>query len=375
MKVLEADKIGSATSPLKLTKTVSVISENSAPKVGDVVVVRALGESVTYGNLELPSGRLAKINAGDVLLGVLGKRRALKGFVGDVPDAIKAGDKLHLLNMGGVIGVCLGHHSSLSDAIQVEVLGIAVSDGGGNPTVRKGANNSNANGDSAPLLTHGFPLRVLNIADNALKPTDFLEKSAPVVVVAGTCMNSGKTVAVTEIIKQAHHAGLRVAGGKLSGVAALRDTLNMQDSGATATASFLDCGLPSTVDAGNLAPMAKAILNKLNESEPDLIIVELGDGIVGGYAVDSILQDSDIKQATAAFVFCASDYVGVIGGIEVLRRLGIEIDVIAGSVTDSQMGEDFVQNEFGINAGNARRDGLRLFELIKAAEKKELAFA
>jgi len=347
MKVLEADKIGSATSPLKLTKSVSVISENDTPKVGDVVVVKALSESVTYGNLELPSGRLAKINTNDVLLGVLGKRRALKGFVGDVPDSIKTGDKLHLLNMGGVIGICKGHHSSLSDAIQVEVLGIAC--------------------DESETI--------LNIADNALQPTNFLEKSAPVVVVAGTCMNSGKTVAVTEIIKQAHHAGLRVAGGKLSGVAALRDTLNMQDSGATATASFLDCGLPSTVDAGNLALVAKAILNKLNESELDLIVVELGDGIVGGYAVDSILQDSDIKQATAAFVFCASDYVGVIGGIEVLRRLGIEIDVIAGSVTDSQMGEDFVQKEFGINAGNARRDGLRLFELIKSAERKELAFA
>jgi hypothetical protein len=347
MQVLDVDKIGSATSPLKLTKSVSVISENDAPKVGDVVVVRALSESVTYGNLELPSGRLAKINSSDVLLGVLGKRRALKGFVGDVPDSIKAGDRLHLLSMGGVIGVCKGHHSSLSDAIQVEVLGVACDKSGS----------------------------VLNIADNALQPSDFLEKSAPVVVVAGTCMNSGKTVAVTEIIKQAHHAGLKIAGGKMSGVAVLRDTLNMQDSGACATASFLDCGLPSTVDAGNLAPVAKAILNKLNESEPDLIVIELGDGIVGGYAVDSILQDLEIKSATSAFVFCASDYVGVIGGVEVLRRLGIEIDVIAGSVTDSQMGEDFVQKEFGINAGNARRDGLRLFELVKSAERKELAFA
>ncbi|HEV8157571.1 MAG TPA: hypothetical protein VGP58_00960 [Pyrinomonadaceae bacterium] len=375
MMILEADKISSATSPSNLTKTVAVINENNQPKAGDVVVVRALNESVTYGNLELPNGRLAKINRNDVLLGVLGKRRALKGFVGDVPDAVKTGDKLHLLNMGGVIGVCKGHHSSLSDAIRVEVLGIACES---EPPAVAGVFNAadkNAEGNSAPLLTRGLPPRVLNIADNALKPTTFLKKSAPVVVVAGTCMNSGKTVAVTEIIKQAHHAGLRIAGGKLSGVAALRDTLNMQDSGACATASFLDCGLPSTVDAGNLAPMAKAILNKLNENEPDLIVVELGDGIVGGYAVDSILQDSDIKQATAAFVFCASDYVGVIGGIEVLRRLGIEIDVIAGSVTDSQMGEDFVQKEFGINAGNARRDGLRLFELIKFEKRNELALA
>ena len=71
MQVLEADKIGSATSPLKLAKTVSVINENDAPKAGDCIVVKALSESVTYGNLELTSGRLAKINRGDVLLGVL----------------------------------------------------------------------------------------------------------------------------------------------------------------------------------------------------------------------------------------------------------------------------------------------------------------
>ncbi len=388
--ILEADKIGSATSPLKLAKTVSVIDENGAPKAGDVVVVRALSESVTYGNLELPNGRLAKINRGDVLLGVLGKRRALKGFVGDVPDKIKTGDKLNLLNMGGVIGVCKGHHSSLSDAIEVEVLGIAVRDKGGNPRVSKGANTlgvefqSEKPNDSvelsdsevsAPLLTRGFPPSILNIADNALKPTDSLQKSAPIVIVAGTCMNSGKTVAATEIIKQAHHAGLKVAGAKMSGVAALRDTLNMQDSGAEWTASFLDCGLPSTVDYGDLSPVAKAILNHLNSFQPDLIVVELGDGIVGGYAVDSVLKDAEIKNAMQSFVFCAGDYVGVIGGIAVVKNLGLEIDVIAGSVTDSQMGEDFVEENYSIKAGNARRDGKRLFELIDFAKREKLAVA
>ena len=330
-----------------MTKPVAVISENDAPKAGDVIVVRALSESVTYGNLELPNGRLAKINRNDVLLGVLGKRRALKGFVGDVPDSVKKGDRLHLLNMGGVIGICKGHHSSLSDAIEVEVLGIVC--------------------DEIGLS--------FNIADRALKPADFLNQSAPIIVVAGTCMNSGKTVAATEIIKQAAHAGLKVAGAKMSGIACLRDTLNMEDHGAMATASFLDCGLPSTVDCGDLAPIAKAILNHLNSFEPDLIVVELGDGIVGGYAVDSVLKDAEIRQAISSFVFCASDYVGVIGGIAVLKNLGIGIDVIAGSVTDSQMGEDFVQNEFGLNAGNARRDGLRLFELVNFAKREELAFA
>src|SRR5258708_20914942 len=102
MKYVEIEKMGSSVTGLGLPRRISIIEECAEPKVGDVVVVRALSESSTYGNLELPAGRLAKINMGDVLLGVLGKRRALKGFVGDVPQSVKTGDKLHLLNMGGV---------------------------------------------------------------------------------------------------------------------------------------------------------------------------------------------------------------------------------------------------------------------------------
>lgn len=341
INVIETDKIGSAVSTLGLMKTVNVQKSLKLPKIGDVVVVRALGESVTYGNLELPSGRLAKINRNDVLLGVLGKRRALKGFVGDVPQKLAVGDKLHLLNMGGVMGECTGHHSSLSDAIELEFLGAAC----------------NSDGE------------ILNIGDKALPFASSLKTTAPLVIVAGTCMNSGKTVAVTEIIKQATHAGLSVAGAKLSGVACLRDTLNMQDSGASWTASFLDCGLPSTVDVENLAPMAKAVLNHLGTNNPDLIVVELGDGILGGYSVDSILQDAELRAATSAFVFCASDYVGAWGGIELLKKQGITVDVVAGSVTDSQMGEDYIKREFGVPAGNARRDGLGLFKTIEAKIK------
>src|SRR5258705_12357097 len=125
LKVIDADKIGSATSPLNLGRTNAIVPSAPSPRAGDVVVVRALTDSATYNMLELPTGRLAKINPGDVLVGVLGRRRALKGFVGDVPATVNVGDQLHLLNMGGVIGSCTGHHSSLSDAIKVEVIGLA----------------------------------------------------------------------------------------------------------------------------------------------------------------------------------------------------------------------------------------------------------
>ncbi|HEY9404433.1 MAG TPA: hypothetical protein VIQ24_17375 [Pyrinomonadaceae bacterium] len=337
VRVVEADKIGSATSPLGLSKTLAVVAARERVRAGDVVVVRALTESATYNQLELVTGRLAKINPGDVLVGVLGSRRALKGFVGDVPETVAAGDELHLLNMGGVIGFCTGHHSSLSDAIRVEVLG----------------------------LVYDEAARVRNIGDAALPLRERMGESAPLVIIAGACMNSGKTYAATELIRRATAAGMRVAAGKLSGVAALRDTLNMADHGAVATASFLNCGLPSTVGVGDLAPVAKSIVAKLNESAPDMIVIELGDGILGGYSVDSIFDDAELRGAMAALIYCASDYVGAWGGIELLGRRGLTVDLVAGSVTDSQMGEDYIEGEFKVAAGNARRDGTRMFEIIK----------
>lgn len=336
--VIEVDKIGSATSPLGLQKTVALSDSKRLGKAGEVVAVRALTDSATYNLLELPSGRLAKINPGDLLLGVLGRRRALKGFVGEVPEKVSKGDRLHLLNMGGVIGCCTGHHSSLGDAIEVEVIGFVCDD----------------------------DERVMNIADAALPLQSTLSETAPIVMIAGTSMNSGKTYAATELIKQATRAGFRVAGAKLSGVACLRDTLNMADHGAIATASFLDCGLPSTVDAGDLAPMAKAIIARLNESSPDLIVLELGDGILGGYSVESIFADQELREATAAVVFCASDYVGAWGGIQLLQQREMTADVISGSVTDSRMGEEYIQREFGVPAANAKRNGIVLFELVNA---------
>ena len=336
INVIDVDKIGSATSPLALAKTVGLVSHCASTKAGDVVVVRALTDSATYNMLELPTGRLAKINPGDLLIGVLGRRRALKGFVGDVPPALQSGDQLHLLNMGGVIGHCTGHHSSLGDAIKLEVIGLVCDEAG----------------------------RVVNIADAALPVRTRLGESAPIVMIAGTSMNSGKTYAATELIKQATRAGLRVAAAKLSGVACLRDTLNMADHGAVTTASFLDCGLPSTVDVADLAPSAKAIIARLNEVNPDLIVIELGDGILGGYSVETVFADTELLEATAALVFCASDYVGAWGGIELLRQRGVAVDVISGSVTDSTMGEDYIKTHFNVPAANARREGSALFDLV-----------
>ena len=334
VRLVRVDKIASSTVNLGLTHELEITARCEA-KAGNVVVVRTLTDNATYNTLELVTGRMAKINPGDIIAGVLGYRRALKGFVGDVPETIAAGDRLHLLNLGGLIGRCLGHHHSLNNAIEVEVIGMPLRDG-----------------------------HILNIAENSVGPLDSYEVPSPLVLVAGTCMNSGKTYAATEIIKHLARAGLRVAAAKLAGVACLRDTLNMEDHGAIKTMSFLDCGLPSTVGIDDLAPIAKGVISNLAALEPDCIVIELGDGILGGYSVDSIFEDQQLMRGTAALVFCASDFVGAWGGRELLSARGVEIDVVSGPVTDSRMGAEYVKREFGLDAANAVNHGEQLAGIV-----------
>ncbi|HQZ82248.1 MAG TPA: hypothetical protein PLR83_03430 [Pyrinomonadaceae bacterium] len=329
------DLLASVTSKINVGLISYVDPTPRVARVGDVVAVRALNESRSYGMLETPSGRLARIKKGGVICGVLGERRALKGIVGEVPPFIGEGDRLSILNLGGVIGQKTGVSSSLGAVVDVEVIG-TVCDAVG---------------------------KVLNIAASALPTADEIAPSAPVVLVAGTCMNSGKTVAVAEIIREAALRGLKVAGVKLTGVACLRDTLEMQDNGAFATVSFLDFGLPSTVGHADLEKVAIGAFNHLNSLSPDLIVAELGDGVLGGYSVERLLASSKVMGAVKKIVFCASDFVGIVGGVTVLNEFGLQPDVISGSVTDSTMGENAIRERFRIAAANARSDSARLFSL------------
>jgi hypothetical protein len=140
----------------------------------------------------------------------------------------------------------------------------------------------------------------------------------------------------------------------------------MHDHGAVKTLSFLDCGLPSTVNVDDLAPMAKGVIAALEDADPDCIVIELGDGILGGYSVDTVFADEELMNATAALVFCANDFVGAWGGRELLAARGVRIDVVSGPVTDSKMGADYVKRELGLDAANAVNEAALLASLVKA---------
>lgn len=331
------DKICSVALRLGLSDTVSYEPRRRAQS-GDVVVVRVVREAPQYNQVELVSGRLARVVEGDIIVGALGHRKALKGFVGEVPDTLAPGERLHLLNLGGVIGRSTGGLQSLGKPTEVEYIGTLV----------------DANGP-------------INLERTALPEATTIDGNIPVVMIAGSCMHAGKTQAASELVRQLTKNGWRVAAAKLSGVACQRDLLAMKDNGAIATLSFLDCGLPSTVGVSDVAKIARSIIAKLTSLAPDVIVVELGDGILGGYNVDALLDDPEIGRLRASLVFCASDFVGAYGGIELLGMRGISIDAISGAATDSPMGVDFIRTRFGVQAANAMTDGPGLYNLVKTA--------
>jgi hypothetical protein len=331
------DKMASVTSRVGLGRHIEIADYVVASR-GALVAVQALEEKSVYGELELAGGRMARIIKGDVIVGALGERQALKGFVGHIPARIAPGDVLHILNMGGVIGKCSSANAEFGQPLRVRVLGA--------------------------VLVDGEPA---NIADNAVEWRDHLPKSAPIILLSGTCMNSGKTTVACEVIRVLKSRGYRLAAAKIAGVATQRDLLNMQDHGAVCAMSFSDAGLPSTTHTDTcIVPAAKGILAELNKCEPDAIVVELGDGIMGHYGVDLLLKDAQLMSHVKAHILCANDLVAAWGGLQYLGQLGVHVDCVSGPATDNSAGVDYIQGRFGKPATNGRVAPEQLADIVES---------
>jgi hypothetical protein len=337
------DKIASVTRNAKLSREVLVSDEIPAQE-GMVLAVRVRGTKTVYNQLEDCHGRMIGLNDGDVIAAVLGTRRALRGYAGVVPPSIKVGDHLDILNLGGVIGKCTSVNIELGNPLKAEVLGQIL---------------------SFPHLgeRHGVPA---SIKTGAVPWSDRLNPSAPIVYVAGTCMNAGKTFACGEIIRYLDRKGYAVAGAKLTGVSLLRDTLSMMDRGAVASLSFTDAGVVSTTGAVSV-PVAKGLINALNKEEPDVLVIELGDGILGEYGVQEILHDDELMGAASAHVMCANDPVAAWGAVELFKnRFKREVSVVSGPATDNSVGKDFIERQIGVRAMNARIEYEKLGAFVES---------
>ncbi len=166
-------------------------------------------------------------------------------------------------------------------------------------------------------------------------------------------MEAGKTAAACAIIARMRHRGLVVDAFKATGVSLRRDILAFEDSGARRTMIFTDLGIVTTTERCGPA-LTRTMLNEMAAGTPDVIVFELGDGLLGTYGVESILREPDIKAALTAVVLSANDPVAAWGGVKLLReRFGIEPAAVTGPATDNLVGVDIIRQQLGVEAFNA----------------------
>lgn len=326
------DKIASSTRNANLSSELE-LSDKIICKQGYVIAGKILNDKSTYNTLELPSGRQSRVCKNDIVVGVLGARNALRGYSGVVPDTLKAGDVIQVLNLGGVMGKFTSGNPAIGSPFNIEVLGSVL---------------------SFPDFTEriGHPAHVL---DGTVKPQDSLGKTPPLVIVTGTSMQAGKTTSACEIVKQLTHQGLKINAAKLTGISLMRDMLEMKDVGAKRVVDFTDAGIVCT-NPDNVVHVAKGIVTTLAKDEPDCIVLEFGDGIMGQYGVMQLLLDKELMSNVKAHILAANDQVGAWGAVKYLEGKCPAIDAITGPATDNTVGTSFVTT-LGVQAANAMMQG------------------
>lgn len=342
MKTIIADKIASVAQHRALKRKLQVGAEIPCEE-GVLVAVQILNSKNTYNNLELTSGRMAKVSCGDIIVGALGHRKALFGYSGHVPEKLIPGDTVQVLNIGGVLGICDSVNATFGPPFDAKVIGAVL---------------------HFPYLGEriGIPARV---GINKLNVDAEIDTGGiPVVVLAGTSMDSGKTAAASAIVSRLRHLGYTVDAFKATGVSLRRDILAMEDAGARNTSIFTDFGVVTTT-AENGPPVTRMMLTQLAAERPDVIVFELGDGLLGAYGVDAILRDEGIKSAISCLVLCANDPVAAWGGIKLLREdFDCEPQIVTGPATDNLIGKELIVEKFGIPAVNAITHGVELGDVV-----------
>jgi hypothetical protein len=343
MRNVVVDKIASVTQALGLKHELRIDDDNIPSREGVIVVVEILNTKANYNTLELTSGRMAKLGKGDIVVGALGHRKALFGYSGHVPESVKAGDIIQMLNIGGVLGICDSATPDKGKPFDCRVLGVVL---------------------QFPFLGERIGVPAMAGASALDFEAKLDTQGVKVVALAGTCMEAGKTAAACAIVARMRHRGLTVDAFKATGVSLRRDILAMEDAGARKSLIFTDLGVITTTRKNGPA-LTRTMLTELAAGKPDAIVFELGDGLLGTYGVDAILECEDIRSALTSVVLSANDPVAAWGGVKLLReRFGIEPAVVTGPSTDNQVGVQIIQEQMQVPAFNAISNGAELGDCV-----------
>ena len=280
------------------------------PRIGDVVY----GEMLRLGqhsSLENASGRIHMVHDGKRAVFVFGNRYAPDYYEGFVPDEFC--ETVDLLARSGLIGVVKTKNSAIKDPTRVKVLGYVCNDKGD----------------------------VLNTLDHPLIKPKRTEKNTPrakMILVCGTSMNSGKSMAAKACCWALSSKGYKVRAAKVTGTASLQDILYMNDAGAKPFADFTYLGYPSTylLAKDELLGIFNQLDLKYANNPKNYWVVELADGLMQR-ETEMLLNALEVRSRIHKLIFCANDGFGAIGGLNILDSMGLRPDALSGVCTSSPL--------------------------------------
>ena len=283
----------------------SLLPSSDSPQPGDVALAQleAIGKNAT---MELANGRRHTLHKGDLFAVVFGNRYATLQFEG---YARANGDCCDLLSMAGLCGLVESKHASVAEPTKLRLLG-GIGDVKG-----------------CPLRLGDF---VLPAAPAAVHPR--------VVLVCGSSMDVGKTHAAASLIIGLQRKGHCVAGVKLTGTAAGRDTWNMLDAGACVALDFIDGGYPSTYlcTVEELLELYDLLINHAVLQGAEWVVVEIADGLLQRETA-ALLQAAGFRASVDAWILAASDSLAAAGAVSMLGGWGIRPIAISGRVSMSPL--------------------------------------
>ncbi len=281
------------------------------PLPGDLVygTISRIGE---HPSLENASGRIHMIHDGTKAIFVFGNRYAPDFYEGLVPDKIT--EEVDLLARSGVIGVVKTKNSLIKDPTKVKLLGYVCDENGG------------------VLNTQDFPL---------IKPKNTVKKQprSRMILVCGTSMNSGKSMAAAACCWALTSMGYDVRASKITGTASLKDILLMNDAGANPYADFTYLGYPSTylLVKEQLLGIFDQLDLKYANNPKNFWVVELADGVIQRETA-MLLSAPELVSRIYKLIFCANDAFGAIGGLRTLKEnFNLVPDAISGICSSSPL--------------------------------------
>jgi hypothetical protein len=156
--------------------------------------------------------------------------------------------------------------------------------------------------------------------------------------VLGTSMNSGKSTALSSLVKGLSAAGMVVSAGKATGTGSGNDTGMFVDAGADRVLDFTDFGVPTTfqLDHNRIQAVFNGLISALTDSTTDVILVEIADGVYQG-ETRRLLSDPVFQAVVDQVIFTASDALGATAGLQLLRAANIQVTAISGVLTSSPL--------------------------------------